>query len=410
MPAFSIPLSGLTASSTALSAITNNLANLNTVGYKESRVTFRDLFYQNLGTSASGDTMQLGTGAAVGSISTAFGAGPTDNTGVSSDVAILGDGFFMVQKDGMTQYTRAGNFVVGTDGVLRTQDDQVVLGYAAQNGKVSGALGALQVGKGQISPPAATTAVQATMNLDATAAVGDAFSTHVTIYDSLGDSHVVTLQFAKTAQNAWSYQVTLPAAETGGTGAATVLKSGALTFDGNGHLTAPAADVSGIAITGLANGASDMTFDWTLYDNNAAGMVTQMASKSTTASTSQDGYASGMLLDFSIGADGTISGSFSNEKTIVLGQLALASFANEQGLRRVGSNNYEATLGSGEAVAGVPGAGGRGTVEGGSLELSNVDIAREFSQMLIAQRGYQANARAITTFDEITQETLNLKR
>jgi flagellar hook protein FlgE len=412
MPVFSIPLSGLTASSTALSAIANNLANLNTVGYKESKATFRDLFYQTLGTTGGGDPIQVGAGTAVGSMATRFAPGSVDTTGVPTDVAIMGDGFFVVEKDGLPQYTRAGNFQVGTDGYLRTQNDQLVMGYPAQAGQVqlNGALAPLQLGKGQISPPSATASLQARVNLDATSDVGDTFSTHITTYDSLGDSHVVTLKFDKAAQNSWNYQVTLPAADTGATGNDTVLKSGTLTFDGSGHLTAPAADVTGIAISGLANGAADMTFTWKLLDESGVAMVTQMASASDTASTQQDGFSSGTLQDFTIGSDGVIQGSFSNEKTLVLGQVALANFANVQGLTRVGNNDYTATLASGEGVVGAPGTGGRGALAGGALELSNVDIAQEFAQMILAQRGYEANARAVTTFDEITQDTINLKR
>jgi flagellar hook protein FlgE len=412
MPVFSIPLSGLTASSTALSAIANNLANLNTVGYKQSRAMFRDLFYQTLGTSGSGNPIQIGAGAAIGAIATTFSPGSVESSGVPTDVAIMGDGFFVVEKDGITQYTRAGNFQVGSDGLLRTEDDQLVMGYPAVNGQVSlsGALSTLQLGKGQISPPAATSTIQTRTNLDATADVGDGFSTHITIYDSLGASHVVTLQFAKAAQNSWTYQATLPAADTGGAGNPTVLRAGTLTFDGNGHLTAPAADVTGIAMSGLVSGAADMTFDWKLFDAGGSGMMTQMAAASSTASTSQDGFASGTLLDFAIGSDGVIQGSFSNDKTMVIGQIALANFANVQGLSRTGKNCFAGTLASGASVIGTPGNGGRGTLAGGALELSNVDIAKEFAQMILAQRGFQANARAITTFDEITQDTINLKR
>ena len=173
MPVFSIPLSGLTASSTALSAIANNLANLNTVGYKESKATFRDLFYQTMGTTGAGDPIQVGAGVAVGTMATKLAPGSTDTTGVPTDVAIMGDGFFVVEKDGLPQYTRAGNFQVGTDGYLRTQDDQLVMGYPAQNGQVqlNGPLSALQLGKGQISPPSATASLQASVNLDATASI-----------------------------------------------------------------------------------------------------------------------------------------------------------------------------------------------------------------------------------------------
>jgi flagellar hook protein FlgE len=246
MPVFSIPLSGLTASSTALSAIANNLANLNTVGYKQSHANFRDLFYQTLGTTGAGNPIQVGAGTAVGGVTTVFSGGSVESSGVPTDVAIMGDGFFVVEKNGTTQFTRAGNFQVGPDGTLMTEDGQTVMGYGARSGQIdlNGALGPLQLGKGQISPPAATTSIQMRTNLDASATAGTSFTTPITIYDSLGTTHVVTAAFTKSAQNQWDYKITMPAADTGAVGADTVLKSGTLTFDGNGRLQLPAADVT----------------------------------------------------------------------------------------------------------------------------------------------------------------------
>lgn len=411
MPVFSIPLSGLTASSTALSAIANNLANLNTIGYKQSRVTFRDLFYQTLGTNGAGNPIQTGAGTMVGSIATTFTGGSIESSGVPTDVAIGGDGFFVVEKEGALHYTRAGNFTVDTQGYLVTQEGQRVLGYQAANGVINAAmgLGPLQLGKGQINPPSPTSVVQMKTNLDANAEVGNTpFSTPLTVYDSLGASHVLKFQFAKTASNTWTYDITIPSADLGQTGAPVSIGTGNLQFDGNGRLVSPTADVAGLNISGFSNGASDLTFAWRLFDNGD-GTLTQMTAASNTASTFQDGSTSGALLDFNIGSDGTVLGSFTNG-TKVLGQVALANFANTQGLVREGRNCFAATLASGQAVVGAPGTGGRGTLAGGALELSNVDIAREFAQLIVAQRGFQANARAITTFDEITQETINLKR
>jgi len=410
MPVFSIPLSGLTASSTALSAIANNLANLNTVGYKQTRVTFRDLFYQTVGSTGAGNPLQVGAGAAVGSLDTIFTGGNIETSGVPTDVAVTGDGFFVVQKDGANQYTRAGNFAVNSDGWLTTEDGFTVMGYPSVNGTIdtTAGLAALQLGKGQINPPTATSYLQMKANLDSGAAVGDTYSTSVTVYDSLGATHVLTYKFDKTAANNWDYSITLPGADTGAA-TPTTLKTGTLTFDGDGKLTAPAADVTGITITGLANGAANLTLDWHVYEANGNPMLTQMAAPSDAASSYQDGFSSGALLDFSIGPDGTIEGSFTNGvKT--LGQIALASFQNVQGLQRLGRNNFGATLASGQASIGSPGNGGRGTLSGGALELSNVDIANEFAKLIIAQRAFQANARTITAFDEITQETINLKR
>lgn len=412
MPTFSIPLSGLTASSTALSTISNNLSNLNTIGYKDSRVLFRDLFYQTLGTNGAGDAIQQGAGTAVGSIPSLFTQGNVDPSGVATDVAILGDGFFVVSKNGVVSYTRAGNFEVDKNNLLVTSDGQIVMGYPAVNGVLvpGQGLAPLALGAGTISPATATANVQLRTNLDATAAVGTTYSAPITIYDSLGASHVLMFTYTKTATNAWDYTISIPAADVGGAVDPTVLQTGSLTFDGNGNLVTPAADVANINITGFVDGANDLSFTWRLYDASGAGFLTQMASPSSTSSTQQDGAGSGTLVKFDIGADGTITGAFSNGKTAILGQLALATFANNQGLLRTGNNGFSETLASGQPVVGGPGTGGRGTLAGGALELSNVDIAKEFAALIVAQRGFQANARAVTTFDEITQETINLKR
>ena len=411
MPSFSIPLSGLTASSEALAAIANNLSNLNTVGYKDTRVLFRDLFYQNMGTTGGGDPIQLGAGTAVSSMPSLFTQGSVDPSGVDTDVAIMQDGFFVVQKGGVVNYTRAGNFTKDDSGYLVTVEGQQVLGYPATNGVIDTGQGltGLNLGTGAVSPPPATTSLQIRANLDARAQSGATFPATVTVYDSLGASHVLTFNFTKTGSNAWNYSITIPAAEVGGAGIPTVVGTGNVAFDASGNLTTPAGNVAGITVTGLADGAANLNFTWNLYDNGAA-LLTQVAADSSTSSTQQNGTSSGSLQKFAIGSDGMVTGSFSNGKTAILGQVVLATFANQQGLLRTGQNGFQATLASGQAVVGAPGTGGRGTLSGGALELSNVDISKEFASMIVAQRGFQANARAVTTFDEITQETINLKR
>src|SRR5258708_6455607 len=270
MPTFSIPLSGLTASSTALATIANNLANLNTVGYKDARVLFRDLFYQSIGSNGAGDAIQQGAGAAVGSIPTSFTQGNVDPSGVSTDVAILGDGFFVVSKNGALSYTRAGNFEVNKASLLVTSDGQTVLGYPAVNGVITPAqgLGPLTLGAGAISPATATSQTQLSTNLDATAAIGTAYSAPLTTYDSLGGSHILLFTYTKTGTNAWNYSISIPKADVNGLTDPVVLKAGTLTFDGSGKLTAPAAHASGIAITGFADVAKDQTFKWKLFDTN----------------------------------------------------------------------------------------------------------------------------------------------
>jgi flagellar hook protein FlgE len=417
MPNFSIPLSGLTAETSALSTIANNLANQNTVGYKDKVVLFSDLFYQELGTTGSGDPIQVGAGTEVGSMPSLFTQGSVEATGVPTDVAIQGSGFFAVQDaSGVVSYTRAGDFSVDANDFLVTSLGQQVLGYPAVDGVVNTGAGIapIQLGAGTISPPTATTNVQLTTNLNAAANVGDTFSTPITVYDSLGASHVLTFTFTNTGPLAWNYTITIPAADVGGTGNPVTVKTGTLTFDSNGNLATPAADVTGITIgptntPALADGAANLTFTWQLY-NNGTGLLTQTAAPSSTSSTNQNGAGSGSLVNFSIGSDGTITGSFSNGKTQTLGQLALATFANDDGLQLDGNTDFSPTLASGQAVVGAPATGGRGTLSGGALEESNVDIATEFANLIVAQRGFEADAKAVTTFDQITQDTIALKQ
>lgn len=409
MPDFSIPLSGLNASNTALAAISNNLANLNTTAYKDSTVNFQDMFYQLLGINGAGDQLQVGSGASVSSVNTNFSGGSLQGTGVNTDVAITGNGFFVVQNGGSTYYTRAGNFTQDSNGYLITADGYQVMGYPATNGVINtnGGLVPIQLPIGMVSPPTATTSLSIQANLSASAAVGDTYNTSVTIYDSLGTSHVLNINFTNTGAG-WNYQATLPSSDiTGGVGATTTVQSGTLSFDSNGNLTS----TTPIAfnISNLADGASTLAFNWNLASSSAQGLITQVAGASSTSGTSQNGKTSGSLSDFSINPDGTISGTFTNG-TEVLGQLALAGFANMQGLAKQGNNNYAATISSGTAIIGAPGTSSLGTLTGKALELSNVDMSTEFSNLIVAERGFQANAKSVTTFDQVAQDTINMIR
>lgn len=421
MPVFSIPLSGLNSSSAALTTIANNLANLNTVGYKQARTLFRDLFYQTIGSTGSGNPIQTGAGSAVDAISSNFTPGSVESTGVNTDVAIGGDGFFVVEKDGVISYTRAGNFSPAKDGTLQTSSGERVLGFPAVNGQISQlqGLAPVMVGSGYFSPPNPTTVVKLTTNLDANAEVGDVYTTPLTIYDSLGQKHDLKFTFTKSGPGSWGYELSVPGADVGSANASVVVGSGSMAFDGDGNLNTvynssgtalpTGSDVVGMNISGFVDGASAMQFTWQLYQG-AGSTISQVASPSSTTASGQDGFSSGSLQSFAIGSDGVVEGTFSNGKSMALGQLVLANFPNVQGLMRMGGNSFKSTLASGAAAIGAPGTGGRGTLSGGALELSNVDIASEFAKLIMAQRGFQANARAITTFDEITQETINLKR
>jgi flagellar hook protein FlgE len=256
---------------------------------------------------------------------------------------------------------------------------------------------------------AATGTQAVAFNPTGTPVAAGTFSTSIVVHDSLGASHVLTYNFTKTAANTWQYQITVPPSDLA-PGGNPVVGTGTLAFNGSGQLISPTGSVAGLTIANFANGANPLTFAWNLSGANGSGLVTQNAGPSATSSTRQDGYSSGSLLSFTIGSDGVIQGIFSNGQTSPLGQIALANFTNEQGLIRNGSNEFLSSLASGAANVGIPGTGGRGGLSGGALEQSNVDIATEFAQLILAQRSYQANAKAVTTFDEVTQTAINLKQ
>jgi flagellar hook protein FlgE len=273
------------------------------------------------------------------------------------------------------------------------------------------------VALGSVIPATATSQFQITANLNSSSATGTTFSSTTPIFDSLGAQHTLTVTYTQSAPNTWTYNVTMPTADLATQSPAvtttdTTLASGTLNFDSSGNLvfpgTPPAKTISvAIPSTGFADGGAASTLTWNLADANGNGVITQTDLGSTTAYT-QNGQGSGTLTSYSIEADGTIQGSYSNGQTNALGQVAIASFANNQGLARIGSNDYQATPGSGGASIGVAGTGGRGTITGGSVEDSNVDVAAEFSKMIVAQQAYQANAKTITTFQTISQDTINM--
>ncbi|MGA2073193.1 MAG: flagellar hook-basal body complex protein [Terriglobia bacterium] len=667
MGSFSTSLSGVEAASQDLAVISNNLANLDTTGYKDQEANFQDFFYQMLGTDGAGDPTQIGAGSVIESVTSSLTQGTISSTGVSTDMAIQGDGFFVVQDGASTLYTRAGDFSQNNPGFLVTSDGGYVLGYPAVNGVISPSqtLAPLQIASGQICAPNATSNVELTMNLDASAATastagteatgtltvtanatagqtvtiggttytfettlgstpdevqidptsaantltnladaingtgaagtnyttgttantsvtatagtgtltltaaqagtaGDSIATTATwgtfggttlsggtagsdsgtaatgtltatanatagqtvtiggttytfettlgstpdevqidptsaantltnladaidgtgtagtnytsgttanssvsatasgstltltasqtgtsgnttattstwgsfgagtltggtaaassgsadgtfaepvvVYDSLGNSHTLTFTFTETASNTWSYNITIPAADVGQTGSPVSVKTGTLQFDASGNLTSPSANVTGINVTGLADGAKGLSLTWQLFSPTTNSPdITQVAGQSNVSSAMQDGYTSGALQFFTINADGTIQGVFSNGQTLTLGQVALATFQNTQGLQLQGSNMLLATPAAGIPSIGAPGSGGAGTIVGQSLEASNVDMTTELSNLIVAERDYQSNARAISTADQMLNYVLTMQ-
>lgn len=408
----STALSGLNAAESALQTISNNLANMNTDGYKSQSTTFADLFYQAYGNSGSGNPIQTGLGVQVTGMSQDFSNGAVASTGVSSNMALNGAGFFVIQDgSGAQTYTRNGDFTTNSAGQLITLGGQTVMGYPAVNGVVSpnSGLQPINVGARTTTPAAATSNFSLTTNLNAATAVNGTFQSPISVYDSLGNSHVLTVTYTMSAPGTWNYQVTIPSNEIqGGTGTTTTVGTGTLNFDNTGQLTSPGSPVA-LAVGPLADGAAALSVNWNLTDANGNSLLTQTASASSNNATSQDGFAAGVLNTYSILPDGTVEATFSNEQTVAIGQVAVASFANAEGLTLDGDNQYSITNASGAAVIGVAGTAGRGTITGSSVEQSNVDMATQFSDLIVYQRAYEANAKAITAFDQMEQATLQMK-
>ncbi|HEY1648511.1 MAG TPA: flagellar hook protein FlgE [Terracidiphilus sp.] len=413
MSSFSLPLSGLAASADSLNVIANNLANLNTDGYKDQTLNFADLFNQMQGVSGNGDPIEYGSGVKVAGETANFTNGTVASTGVASNMALQGNGFFVVQDtaDNQTSFTRDGDFSVNSQGQLVTSEGQLVMGYPAVAGQVSTSsiLGPISVNQATNIPAVASTSIQMNTNLDAAAGTGTTYSSPITVYDSLGSSHVLTVTYTNTGANSWNYNISVPSSDiTGGTGTSTTIATGSMSFDSSGNLTSPASPVTGINISNLADGAANMSLNWNLSSTSGGASITQQDAVSATTTTTQNGYGVGTLTGYSVLSDGTVEGQFSNDQTLALGRVAVASFANPQGLQQAGSNDLQATFASGAAVVGQAGAGGNGTITGGAVEDSNVNLSTEFANMIVAQQNYDANAKVLTTMDQVSQATIQL--
>lgn len=412
MSAFSIPLSGLAATSDSLNVIANNLANLNTDGYKDETLNFADVFNQMQSVSGNGDPIQFGSGVEVEGQTSNYADGTVSSTGEASNMALQGNGFFVVQDqaNGQESFTRDGDFTVNSSGQLCTPEGQLVMGYPAVNGQVStsAALGAINVNQAANIPATATSTFTMNTNLDASAQAGTTYSSPITVYDSLGSSHTLSVMYTNTGANTWSYNITIPGSDVGSTSASQTVASGTLTFDASGQLTSPSGSITGINVTGLADGASNMSLTWNLTGSGGGATLTQQDATTATSGTTQNGYGVGTLTGYSVLPDGVVQGQFSNNQTMALGQVAVASFANPQGLSQMGNNDLQATFASGSPVIGQAGAGGNGTITGGAIEESNVSLSTEFANMIVAQQGYEANAKVLTTMDQVSQATIQL--
>jgi len=415
---FSAGLSGLNANAQALSVIGNNLANLNTVGFKASTVTFEDLVYQSVGGSTENPT-QIGLGVGIAQINPVFAQGTIESSRVSTNVAIQGNGFFMLDGNAGPSYTRSGNFSFNRDGTLVSPDGQSVLGYTTidpitKQVIATGEPVEINVPPGLLRAPVSTSQFAMSTNLDAQANIGSTFTTSIPIYDSLGASHVATMTYTKTSAGNWSYDLTAAGDEVvgGTTGTPFSLATGSVTFDANGVLTqvdgAVPANI-GITTPAWSDGAAASTLQWQVLDNNNNPVLTGFATASATSTINQNGAAAGTLSNVIVNPDGSVVAQGGGQ-TVIIAQLALANFNNPAGLIKLGQNRFGDYAAAGIRSVGTPGSGGRGTLVGSALEQSNVDMAREFTQMIVAQRGYQANSKVITVSDQLLVDTLNLKQ
>jgi flagellar hook protein FlgE len=405
-----------------LDVVGNNLANVNTTAFKSQRLRFADQMWDRI-RSASGPSgglggtnpQQIGLGVRISAIDTDHQSGVLELTGNDLDLAIQDDGFFVLSDGIRNFYSRAGAFALDEDGyvvdtgtgyhVQRTGDvgeGDATQGFppiqVADNSNI-------KIPYGTQIPGNVTDLVTLIGNLDALAAVGGTATTAIEIFDSLGTSHLVTFTFQKTAQNTWNMTASIdPTRATMTDGTVT-----GLIFNSDGSFNSVTADNT-ISLTGFADGANPMTIGFNFGTAGRYSGLTQFGGFTSVAASDQNGTAPGSLVNIDVERDGTITGLFSNGKRAPLAQIAMAVFANKQGLNGEGNNYYSVSPNSGVALIGAPRTGGRGAVLNGTLEASNVDVGLEFTRLITAERGFQVNARTIRVADEVLQETVNLIR
>ncbi|MCK5256427.1 MAG: flagellar hook protein FlgE [Deltaproteobacteria bacterium] len=399
-------VTGLNAAGYTMSVISNNIANSNTVGFKSDFASFADILSQSLGGIIGGN--QIGRGVNLSDIGTIFSQGSFENITSPTDLAIEGAGFFIVADSTGTYYTRAGQFVMDEEGYLVNSGGFRLQGYMAdETGTLLSTVGDINIAQTS-SAPQQTNDLRIVANLDGQAATDDTYSSTITVYDSIGGAIPLTITFTKLAAgNEWGFEASVLGTATGDTGTVGFDANGNLeSLDGNTTFSDVSIDVPG------ANGGS-FTVSWDLWDDTASAAMADLtgyASPSNTSALFQDGYAPGSVQNVSVDQDGQIIGLFSNGQTRTLGQVLLADFISPWGLTKMGRSLYAESASSGQPTVGEPGTGGRGQISPNSLEMSNVDMASEFVTMITAQRAYQANARVITSSNEMLSELMNIAR
>lgn len=404
MSSYSIALTGLLANTTALDVVGNNLSNMNTQGFKGDDVLFEDAF------NTANQSLQVGAGVGSTITTTDFTQGAITSTGQPLDAAIQGNGFFVVQDaEGNTSYTRDGSFSLNAAGDLVTSSGDLVQGWTSVDGVLnpSGPTSSISIPALSSTPPSATANMTVTANLDASATTGTTFSTPLQVVDSLGNTQTLSINFTETAANTWSYTVTIPGEDvSGGTaGTPSSLATGTLTFNASGQLTSPAAGTPvSVKTSGtLTDGAAALNINWNLYDSSGNPQLTQFAEASAATGTTQDGVQPATATGVTLQNGGDLVASYSNGQQVTIAQLAVASIGNPDTLIAASNNNF--TLGTDTLTpsVGTAGSGDRGTIVGQSLEGSNVDMATEFTNLIVYQRGYEAGSKIITTQTQMDQ-------
>lgn len=533
LTALTTALSALNAQSTAIDVVGNNLANLDTTGFKAQSTEFYDLVSQTIG---GGSETQVGMGVGTPITERVFSQGSIQSTSDPLDVAIQGDGFLVTQNsNGATLYTRAGNLTQDANGTLTDADGNAVQGWSAVNGVISTAspVGNITIPQGSLSTPVATQNISLSANLDSSStgvnlwspgtsyaagavvidpatgnveeattggtsgtttpswpptgstvtdgsvtwtnlgqpqqwAAGQTYtvgqvivnssgqiqevttagtsgstapswsstaggttsdgtvtwtnmgtaptasnaslSQDIQVYDSLGNAHMATLNFWQSSTNSgtWDWQATIPGSDVGSSSATDVVGSGSLTFNSSGQLTSPAAgSAPTLSIKGLTDGANDMTINFNMFKGTTP-TITEFAQASASSSNSADGSAAGQLTGVSIGTGGSVVATYSNGQQVTVAQLAMANFTNPDSLLAVGNNSYQVTGATSNPSVGLANTGGRGQIEGSSLESSTADIATEFTNLMVDQQSYEANSKVVTTADQMQQDVINL--
>ena len=420
-------VTGLITHGKSLAVVGNNLANVNTVGFKRSRAEFADLL-----TTTEG-RLEFGHGVRMSDTTRLFTQGALQTTESVTDLAIQGNGLFVVKDAvGNTFYTRAGQFHVDKLGRLVNSEGHSVQGFqVSETGAPIGGLESITLGDGVAAIPTVTTKLTLAANLDATSVkptedwpggsgtdapqedwlAASNFSTTVTVYDSLGKAHDLTFLFRKTETNTWEYRAVAPIkdlqAEPENPENWMAVAEGSLKFNNDGTLDAEGSTLNDITLTGLVDGAADLSIVAANLDFTG---FTQYAQASSVSVIQQDGTAAGSLVSISIDQQGLMTGRFSNGSLRTLYRVALAQFPSVEGLLPVGNTLFAQSSESGDPLLGTPGTGSFGTVISGGLELSTVDVTQEFVSLIASQRGFQVNSRVVTVADQMYEEVANLKR